>query len=94
MDGSLPGSSAHGTLQARTLEWVAISFSRGSSRPRDQIRASCVSCTDRHILYLLSHLRDIVMNKTEEFSVHGGLGLLWPKDKKQADKKMSDKHVG
>ena len=35
MDCSLPGSSVHGTLQARTLEWVAISSSRGSSRPRD-----------------------------------------------------------
>ena len=31
MDGSLPGSSVHGALQARTLEWVAISFSRGYS---------------------------------------------------------------
>ena len=34
-DCSLPGSSAHGILQARTLEWVAISFSKGSSQPRD-----------------------------------------------------------
>ena len=32
---SLPGSSVHGILQARILEWVAISSSRGSSRPRD-----------------------------------------------------------
>ena len=35
MDCSLPGSSVHGIFQARVLEWVAISFSRGSSRPRD-----------------------------------------------------------
>ena len=35
MDCSLPGSSIHGILQARILEWVAISFSRRSSRPRD-----------------------------------------------------------
>ena len=35
MDWSLPGSSAHGVFQARILEWGAISFSRGSSRPRD-----------------------------------------------------------
>ena len=34
MDCSPPGSSVHGILQARILEWVAISFSRGSSRPR------------------------------------------------------------
>ena len=34
MDYSLPGSSLHGILQARILEWVAVSFSMGSSRPR------------------------------------------------------------
>ena len=37
---SLPGSSVHGTFQARVLEWVAISFSRGSSWPRDRIPVS------------------------------------------------------
>ena len=36
MDCSLPGFSAHRISQARLLEWVAISFSRGSSQPRDQ----------------------------------------------------------
>ena len=41
MDCSLPGSSIHGVLQARILEWVATSFSRGSSRLRD---STCVSC--------------------------------------------------
>ena len=35
MDCSLPGSSVHGTFQVRVLVWVASSFSRGSSRPRD-----------------------------------------------------------
>ena len=35
MDCSPPGSSVHGTLQARILEWVAIPFSKGSSRHRD-----------------------------------------------------------
>ena len=35
MDRSLPGFSVHGIFQARILEWVAISFSRRSSRPRD-----------------------------------------------------------
>ena len=35
VDYSLPGSSLHGILQAKVLEWVAISFSRGSSQPRD-----------------------------------------------------------
>ena len=40
---SLPGSSIHGTLQARILEWVAISFSRGSSWARDQTQVSCIA---------------------------------------------------
>ena len=44
MDGNLPGSSVHGILQARILQWVAMPFSRGSSQLRDQIRVFCVSC--------------------------------------------------
>ena len=43
MDCSPPGSSVHGILQARTLEWVAISFSRGSSWPRDWTWVSCIA---------------------------------------------------
>ena len=43
MDCSPPGSSVHGILQARILEWVAIPFSRGSSRPRDQTQVSCTA---------------------------------------------------
>ena len=42
MDCSLPGFSVHGILQARILEWVTISFSRGSSRSRDQTRVFCI----------------------------------------------------
>ena len=40
MDCSPPGSSVHGILQARILEWIALPSSRDSSRPRDQIRVS------------------------------------------------------
>ena len=43
MSCSPPGSSAHGILQARILEWVAIAFSRGSSRPRDGTWVSCTA---------------------------------------------------
>ena len=43
MECSLPGSSVHGILQARILEWVAISFSRVSSQPRDQIQVSHIA---------------------------------------------------
>ena len=40
---SPPGSSVHGILQARVLEWIVISFSRGSSQPRERTRVSCVA---------------------------------------------------
>ena len=40
MDCSLQGSSDHGIFQAIVLEWIAISFSKGSFQPRDQTRVS------------------------------------------------------
>ena len=43
VDCSPSGSSIHGILQARILEWVAISFSRGSSQPRDRTRVSRIA---------------------------------------------------
>ena len=43
MDCRLSGSSVHGIFQARVLEWIAISFSRGSSRPRNQTWVSCIA---------------------------------------------------
>ena len=42
MDYSLPEFSAHGIFQARVVEWVAISFSRGSSQPRDRTHVFCI----------------------------------------------------
>ena len=42
MDCSLPGSSIHGIFQARILEWIAISFSRGTSWPRNWTQVSCI----------------------------------------------------
>ena len=50
MDCSPPGSSVHGILQARILEWIAVSFSGISSWPRDQTQVSC-----KQILYSFSH---------------------------------------
>ena len=44
-------SSVHGILQTRTLEWVAMPSSSGSSPPRDRTLISCVSCIGRRILY-------------------------------------------
>ena len=52
---SPPGSSVPEILQARTLQWVAMPSSRGSSQPRDRTCISFVYCIDRQILYHLSH---------------------------------------
>ena len=51
MDHSPPGSSVHGILQARTLEWVSMPFSRGASQPRGQTHPSYVSWVGRWVLY-------------------------------------------
>ena len=52
---SPPSFSVHGILQARILEWMTISYSKGSSRPRDQ---TCISCSSvgRQFLYHYRHL--------------------------------------
>ena len=57
VDYSLPGSSVHGILQARILEWVIISFSRGSSPPRDQTWVPCTAYTQTstHVYILFPH---------------------------------------
>jgi len=44
MDGSPPVSSVHGIPQARTLQWVAVSLSKGSAQPRDGTHASYLAC--------------------------------------------------
>ena len=48
IDWSPPGSSVHGILQVRRLEWVAVPSDRGSSRPGDRTRISCIG---RRVLY-------------------------------------------
>ena len=56
MDCSPPGSSVHGTLQARIPEWVAMPSSRGSSQSRDWTHVSCISSIGRRVLYHSCHL--------------------------------------
>ena len=56
MDCSLPGSSVHGIFQAIVLEWIAISFSRGSSQSRDQTRVSRI--VNRH--FTVCATRDVL----------------------------------
>ena len=51
MDCNLPDSSVHGIFLTRILEWVVISFSRGSSQPKDWTLFSWVSCIGRQVLY-------------------------------------------
>ena len=64
MDCSLPGFSTPGIFQASVLEWVAISFSRGSSWPRNRTQVSCIAgrCftlwATREALYVLKYLRN------------------------------------
>ena len=48
-DCKLPYSSVHGIFQARVLEWVAISFSRGSSQPRDRTQVSRIVGRHYHL---------------------------------------------
>ena len=63
MDCSLPGSSVHGIFQAIVLEWIAISFSRGSSRPRDRTRVSHI--VDRRLTVWATGEIYIHMQKSE-----------------------------
>ena len=75
MDCSLPGSSIHGIFQARVLEWVAISFSRGSSWPRNRTRVSHIAgrcftiwatreaqeCSNYCTIALISHTDKVIL---------------------------------
>ena len=78
MNCSPPGFSVYGILQARILEWVATSSSRGSSRPRDQIRVSCIG---RQILLPLSHLGSL-QNLRQGFAVLIVFSQYWIKKNK------------
>ena len=74
VDCSSPGSSVHGILQARTLEWVAMPSSRGSPWPRDRTCVSYVSCTGRHSSLPLAppgklHPHSIVLTAWADFCI-------------------------
>ena len=60
-----PGSSGHGILQVRILEWVAMPSSRGSSWPRDWIHVPCVSCIGRRVLYHSCHLENPLLTMNQ-----------------------------
>ena len=77
MDYSPPGSAVRGIFQARKLEWVAISYSRGYLRPRDR-NCICVSCIGRQILYHWGTWENLLSYKRLDFQyAHlGGQGLI------------------
>ena len=64
MGCSLPGSSVHRIFQATVLEWIAISFSRGSSQPRDRTRVSHIG--DRHFTVCATQSIEIHKYKMED----------------------------
>ena len=67
MNCSPPGSSACGILQARILEWVAISFSMGSSQPRDRTQVSCI---EGRFFFFFFNRRLITLQYCSGFSIH------------------------
>ena len=81
MDCSPPGSSVHGISQARILEWVAISSSRGSSWPGDRTHLFCVSCIPGGFFtawvireaHFVSLEEENILNKSCK-ETHGSLG--------------------
>ena len=95
MDYSPPGSSVHGILPARILKWVAISFSRRSSWPRDRTCISCVSCIGRQILYLLSHLGSFTWNcfSADYHQPRYGLYSLQPKMEELYSQQKQDQEL-
>ena len=74
MDCSPAGSCAHGTFQARILEWVDMLSSRGASQPRDQTRVSCIG---RRILYHCATRKALQNNNQVSLSHWSG----WPTSK-------------
>ena len=77
VDCSPPGSSVHGILQARTLEWVAISFSKGSSQPGHRTWVSCIA--NHLILCCPSLLLPSTFPSITVFSNESVLSIKWPK---------------
>ena len=65
MDSSLPGSFVHEIFQARILCWVAVTYSRESSQPRDQALVSYASRIDRQIVYQLRYQNMLQMGETK-----------------------------
>ena len=79
MDCSLPGSSVHGIVQARVLEWGAIPFSRRSSQPRDQPGSPSLPQALSCFCYLPGLVRNSSLHQGSElrYSQHSLASLHW-----------------
>ena len=80
MDCHPPGSSVHGSSQARILEWIAIPFFGGSSQPRDQTQVSCVA--GRFFIWATREAQTqspipIPCSSTREISAQTALSFSW-----------------
>ena len=84
MEHSPPGSSIQEILQARLLEWVAISSSRASSWPRDWTHVSYVSCIGKWVLYDSCHLEAIMSRVQAKHHVTQALRKRWHVNPKRA----------
>ena len=96
MDRSLPGSALHGILQARVLEWVAVSFSRGSSQPRDRTQVSLIpgrrfnlwATREASSAFVLAHRHEIWYNSFGSLFKH-----LWKKGLKHTHKHLFNFYI-
>ena len=79
MDCSLSGSSVPGISQARILEYVVISSSRGSSRPRDRIHFSCTSCFGR---WILQHSAIVLLERDLSMVIEYKINIINPNNTK------------
>ena len=76
IDCSLPGPSVHGIFQAIVLEWIAISFSRGSSQPRAQTRVSGI--VDRRFTVWATREVKVVCKSRHQLIYRSSTDLKWP----------------
>ena len=78
MECSPSSSSVHGIFLVRILEWVVITFSRGSPWPRNQTHISCISCVGRRVFYCCTTWespKSITISTFSSFTCHEVIGL-------------------
>ena len=100
VDCSPPSSSVHGILQARILEWLVISFSRGSSRPRDQTQVSHVAgrrfnlCSTREALKCKNTVSQKTSYRDTELQIEVLTSKISREERKPGWKKKGEEAAG